>query len=180
MFKRLLAFLFVCQLALPAFAQLYPPTLPDPNRNQDSIPYKLTDIMPPFNILLKDSATLINSFNIPKGKYVALVSFSPDCSHCDNFTEKLLRGMDSLKHIQFYFLSTNPYTTEIQKFYVRHHLDKYKNIKAVGWDKEFFFLYHFGTMQIPDVALYNKNKKFVHLFKNEISVKELYEHSRTD
>lgn len=164
-------------LVAPVFAQNYPPPPPplDPNMSRDSLPYKLTDVMPPFNMLLKDSVTILNTFNIPKGKYIALVLFSPDCSHCDHFAEQLTKSMDSLKDIRFYMMSTSPIMAQIRDFYKRHHLERYDNIEAVGWDYQFFYITHFGTMQIPDVAIYDENKKFVELFQANITVRELYE-----
>jgi hypothetical protein len=152
-----------------------PPPPPPPNFNRDSLPYKLNPDLPVFNILLKDSVTTFNSFNIPKGRPVALMLFSPDCKHCSEAMDAITHGMDSLKNIRFYLMTLSPDMAGIRKFYKEHNLDKFENIEAVGWDYDFFYLTFFGAMQVPDIALYNSEKKLVHFFEPPFTVSQIFE-----
>ena len=156
-----------------AAQQRKPP--PPPNFNRDSLPYKSNPDLPVFNILLKDSVTTFNSFNIPKGRPIALMLFSPDCKHCNDAMEEITRGMDSLRNIRFYLMTLSLDMTAIRKFYEEHHLEKYNNIEVIGCDYDFFYLTFFGAMQVPDIALYSADKKLIHFFEPPFTVQQLFE-----
>ncbi len=140
-------------------------------------PYQKSTKLPVFNIQLMDSATIFNTYNIPKGKKTALMLFFPDCKHCKRTMKNLIAGMDSLKDVQFYLMTSVHSMTELKKFYEEHHLADFENIKIVGRDYEFFFAPYFGTRVVPDIAIYDENKKFVKLFEGETTVKQLYEYT---
>jgi len=179
MYRVLLSFTLSCLLSLAAVAQVHRPAprFPSPNRPKDSLPYMHNNNLPVFNLLKLDSVEIFNTFNIPKGKPIALMLFSPDCKHCNATMELLLRGIDSISNIRFYLVSTSAVMSETKKFYDKYHLDWYPNIEVVGWDYEISYLDFFGTMHIPDVALYDADKKFIHLFEAEVTVRDLYEYS---
>ena len=67
--------------------------------------------------------------------------------------------------------------TVIRKFCEDNHFADHPNIKAVGRDHEFFSLDFFGINSLPDLALYDENKKFIHLFEGRATVKDLYEYT---
>src|ERR1700748_2746221 len=52
--------------------------------------------IPPYKILTKDSV-FVTPANLKKGKPVMIVYFSPDCTHCQHFTEELKARMDKEK-----------------------------------------------------------------------------------
>lgn len=142
---------------------------------KDSLPYRLNPVLPEFNIKLLDSASIFNTNEIKKGRPVALLLFAPDCGHCQQTTEMLLSKMDSLSGIDFYFVSHVRSVTSIRNFADKYKLSNYKNIKVVGQDYDFFFLSHYGTRLLPDIALYDRHKKLLKLFESNITVKDLYE-----
>lgn len=137
------------------------------------LPYQKYPNLPAFNIRLLDSS-IFNTYNIPKGKPIILVLFMPECKHCIRTTEGLVRGMDSLKNIQFYFVTPMHDVAAIRKFYHDMHLDEYRNVKVIGRDYEFFFHDFYGVKATPSLALYDGNKKLVHLFEGEASVADIY------
>ena len=143
----------------------------------DSLPYMKSPELPAYNIRLMDSTTVFNTFNIAKGKYIAIFFFDPGCSHCHDITAELTRGMDSLKNIQFYFTTPNPDFTAMRKFASDMHLADYPNIVGIGRDYEFFFIDYYNVNSFPDLALYDENKMIVHLFEGRVTVKDLYEYT---
>lgn len=144
---------------------------------KDTLPYMKFRSLPAFNIMLSDSATIFNTYNIPKGKPVALMLFDPECKHCKDLTRKLTENMDSLKDIQFYMFTAAHSMTAIRKFYEDFHLANYSNIKVIGRDYEFFFHEYYGVKFVPDIALYDSNKKLIKLFEANATVKDLYEYT---
>jgi thiol-disulfide isomerase/thioredoxin len=139
-------------------------------------PYQKFPVLPAFNILEMDSATIFNTYNIPQGKPVALMLFSPDCKHCRRTVNALRDGMDSIKNVQFYLFTGAHSMTEIRAFYKEHHLADYKNIRIVGRDLEFFFFDHYKTRVVPDIALYDEHKKLVKLIEGETTASEVYKY----
>jgi thioredoxin-related protein len=132
--------------------------------------------IPSFPILEMDSVTIFNTAHIPKGKKTAILFFSPSCSHCLNFIKSLLANMDSVKKVQFYMITAVHDMDMIRSFYKEYDIKKYKNIKLVGRDKDFFFITHYGLVHFPGVALYDEKKKFVHFMEGEITVSDIYKY----
>lgn len=147
--------------------------MPPPPR-RDSIPYMFNNNLPAFNVLLRDSSGIFNTFNIPKGKPSALILFSPDCKHCIEFTGTLIRNIDSLKDVNIYMISMLQNITIMRNFIETYGLDRYSNIKVVGCDYEFFYLTYFAPMQLPAAAIFDADKKFVRLLDGNVSVNALY------
>lgn len=130
--------------------------------------------LPEFNILLRDNATIFNTKDIPGGKPIALMLFSPTCSHCLTTISRFLAGIDSIQDLQFYLVSPTPSITDLQTFCAQYQVDNYKNIKVVGRDVDFFFISNYGTRSFPHIALYDKNKKFIKAIEGETTLTELY------
>lgn len=166
-----------CLFSLGALAQgrKPPPPLPDPNVPKDSLPYKKYPTLPAFNILLRDSVTVFNTYNIPSGRPIGLMLFSPDCHHCHDITKLLVAGMDSLKDIRFVMVSTSGNMQAVRKFYDEFNIGQYKNIEAVGWDFDFFFLSYYAAMRIPDIVLYDADKKLIKMIEASFTVRDIYE-----
>ncbi len=146
-----------------------------PNTNRDSLPYNLYHDLPAFNIRNLDSFSIFNTFSIPKGRPSLLILFDPDCKHCQMFTDELMKGMDSLTNIDMYWCTSSSNFAALRNFVKEHEFSKYKNIKVVGRDYEFFFSDYYGANFIPDMALYDENKKFVKLYQTHVTVTELYD-----
>jgi hypothetical protein len=83
--------------------------------------------------------------------------------------------MDSLKDIDMYFVTASPGMTGVREFYKEYGLAKYKNVKVVGRDYEYFFVDFFSVHSMPSLALYGPDKKFVRLFISHATVKDLYD-----
>lgn len=141
-------------------------------------PYLKYPTLPAFNVLLSDSSTLFNTYNIPKGKPAVLMLFDPGCSHCQKFAKELTEKMDSLKNLRFYLVTSNQDMPAIRKFAEDYQLAKYPNIEVIGRDYEFFFISYYKVQSVPDLAIYDKNKKLVKLIDTKVTVDELLKHTR--
>lgn len=166
--------LVACFFAVNANAQEHR----DPNNKEekvtDSLPYQKYPTLPAFNILLLDSVTIFNTYNIPEGKPTLIMFFDPECKHCMWETRKLLEGMDSLQNIRFCMITSVHDFQNIRNFYNDHHLADYKNIEVVGRDYEYFFVTYYGVKFVPDMVLYDAHKKLLKFFEGHTSVSELY------
>ncbi len=140
-------------------------------------PYQKSPSLPVFNIRMMDSVTIFNTFNIPKGKKTMILFFSPDCKHCNAQMKILVKGMDSLSNVQFYMITPVHSMTELRSFYEKYHLADFKNIALVGRDYEFFFGTFYGIKVVPDMALYDEQKKIIKLFEGVTTISEVYKYT---
>ena len=174
MYRLILVLLILGALSIPGFGQTN--SAPDSTKKAvDSLPYLKYPTMPAFNILSIDSTTIFNTYNIPTGSPTVLMFFDPDCKHCKATMKALLKGMDSIKNVQFYVFSARHDMSMIRGFANNYHLQSYPNIKVIGMDTEFFFFSFFKVRFVPDLAVYDGDKNFVKLYQGSVTVKELYE-----
>ena len=140
----------------------------------DTLPYIKYPTLPAFNIMLLDSATIFNTYNIPEGKPIVILFFDPDCKHCKAEIKLLLQGMDSLKDVRFYFITSVHDLTKVRAFYDEYKLGDFSAIDAVGRDYEFFFLTYYGIKFVPDLVIYDEHKNLVKFFDGHVTVEEIY------
>jgi thiol-disulfide isomerase/thioredoxin len=153
----------------PAFAQDHKLNA----RDSMQLPaYMRFPTLPPFNILLQDSATVFNTFNIKEGKPTVLFFFSPDCEHCEMVTDSLAKYMDEMKKTDFYFFTFMPLSL-LRPFAEKHHLADYKNIKAIGKDFDFFFPMYFKAETVPWLVVYDRRKRLVKAWNGGVKMPEL-------
>jgi thiol-disulfide isomerase/thioredoxin len=127
--------------------------------------------LPSFDLLLSDGLTHLNTSEIKAGKPVALLYFSPDCEHCQQETTSILHHMDSLRDVQFYFI-TNDSLDRAKTFRSVFQLDKYSNI-ILAWDNQFLFPRHFKGAFPPYLVLYDRQLRQLGAFDGEMEVSKL-------
>jgi thiol-disulfide isomerase/thioredoxin len=133
--------------------------------------YQRFPTLPPFNILLQDSATVFNTYNVKKGRPTVLFFFSPDCEHCQITTDSLMKHMDEMKRADFYMFTFMPLTA-LRPFAAAHHMNDYKNI-IVGKDYEFFFPMYYKAQTVPWLVVYNRKKQLVKAWNGTVKMPEL-------
>lgn len=134
-------------------------------------PYLKYPDMPAFKIRKMDSVTVINTYNIKKGKPTMLILFGADCDHCKHFTDSLTRHMDEFKDVNIYMFTFSPFP-DLRKFAEEYKLKQYKNV-TMGNDAEMFFPGFYKINSVPGIAVYDKNKKFVKLFSGTVNIEEI-------
>lgn len=133
--------------------------------------------MPAFDILLKDSTTIINTSQIPEGKPVLLFYFSPDCEHCQVETVDLLKNIDSLKALRLYFITSDDFS-RLKVYEKYYNINNYPNI-VLGRDYRNALPNHFNILAPPFSALYSKNKRLVAVFAGETKIDDILSHIKS-
>jgi thiol-disulfide isomerase/thioredoxin len=145
----LLFFVFACT-CFSALAQTDSTKLP---------PFQRFPSLPPVQILLSDSSTIYTKDQIPKGKPVLFMVFSPDCSHCQDETTDMVAHMDKLKDVHIVMITMQPFSM-MKDFIEKYGLAKYSNI-IIGKDIYYFTPGFFELRNIPFIAIYNKKGKLI-------------------
>lgn len=126
--------------------------------------------IPAFKLVLTDSSLFTNKM-IPAADYTCIVYFSPDCGHCQYEADQMIRNMDSLKNIQFVWVSYRDFN-DIKAFARKYQFDLYPNI-ITGRDPEYAVPSFYQVKFTPFVALYNKEKQFLKVWEQGVEIPEL-------
>jgi len=136
-------------------------------------PYQRFPELPPIQILLSDSSTMYTKAQIPGGRPVLFMIFSPDCSQCQHETEELIAHMDELKDDQIVMITYHPLYM-MKDFIANYGLSKYPNI-VVGKDIYYITTSFFDIRNIPYLAMYNKKGKLIEGFAGSLPIPKVIE-----
>ena len=128
-------------------------------------------LLPSFNLLLPDSSTWLNTANIPAGKPLIFIGFSPTCTHCQKETRDIVDHIDRLKGAQIYFVTSYPFQ-DMKGYYQYFKLAKYPNI-TMGADAKNDFLRYFNAQMIPYIAIYDSKKRLKQAVMGEFGITPL-------
>lgn len=131
-------------------------------------PYQRYPTLPPIKILLSDSSTIYTKAEIPTGKPVLVMIFSPDCSHCQHETEELIAHMDELKNDEILMITYHPLYM-MKDFITNYGLSKYPNI-VVGKDIYYITTGFYDVHNIPYLAMYDKKGKLIEGFEGSLPI----------
>lgn len=167
--KKLLFGIFLMSIPFLSFEQTGNTNVPD------TLPaYKKNSHLPTFSILTIDSTTYTNA-NLPAGKPVIIIYFSPECGHCQYELGEIAKKMDSanLTRAQFVLVSFHP-IPDLKKFAATYGLTKFPNI-VLGRDPKYFIPSFFRVEFTPYVAIYSPVREFAGEFRMGAKPQELSE-----
>lgn len=122
-------------------------------------PYQRFPQVPPFQLLLGDSATFYKKEDLPKGKPVLLMIFSPECSHCQHTAEELVQYKNELKNIQIILATLHP-IAQMNAFAATYGLDALPNV-VLGKDVYFILPSFYNLHNLPYMAFYNAKGRLI-------------------
>jgi thiol-disulfide isomerase/thioredoxin len=115
----------------------------------------------PYRIFTTDSV-FVTPANLPKGKPVMIIYFSPDCSHCQRMMYELKPKMKELSHIQVVMItwSANYDIRAIREFKRDYGLKNYPNftIGSEGYTR--LVQNYYNVQTTPFIAMYDSKGKF--------------------
>lgn len=123
--------------------------------------------MPPFTLLKPDSTELKRD-DLPKGRKLLFMYFSPTCEHCQHQTKDMLSEIEKLKDVQILMATYQPFD-EMKKFYADYKIANYKNI-SMGRDRAFFFPPFYKMNNLPYLALYDAKGNLITTFDGNRSM----------
>lgn len=100
-----------------------------------------------------------------------LMLFNPQCEHCRQATEDLLKNIDKFKDIQI-IMSTSMLFDSMMTFREKYQLAQFENI-VVAQDPNFFLPTYFMINSLPFLAFYDKKKELIEVFEGSLPVKKI-------
>lgn len=127
----------------------------------DTTSYLSNKNIPNVRLIQGDSSWFTNE-NIPKGKPVVIIYFSPECGHCQLSAQEINNDIDKVKDAFFIWVSYYP-VPEIKEFAEKYKLAQYNNFKF-GRDPKYAIPTFYRVKFTPFMAVYNKEGKLMQTF----------------
>ncbi len=127
--------------------------------------------IPPFKIVRADG-TLFRAQDLPQGKPVIIIYFSPDCEDCQKFTGALTSRIDDFwdaSIVMVTYLSVQSVADYVRKY----KLNIYPNIYVGTEGNAFIVRYYYNVRRFPFVVLLDKDGKMVKIWNREENIEEL-------
>jgi thiol-disulfide isomerase/thioredoxin len=132
---------------------------------------EVKDSIPSFKILLSNG-TYYTRQDIPKGKPVILIYFSPDCEHCQKLLNSFFPRIKEFKNSEI-VLVTFKTVDEVKTFEQQYQTYKYPNL-VVGTEGNTYYLrYYYKLTNTPFTVLYDKKGNMVYSYRKETPVTDL-------
>jgi len=148
--KKVLLFLMAAVVSAAVYAQA-----------PDTTSYLSNKNIPPISLIQGDSSLFTNK-DIPAGKPVVIIYFSPECGHCQLTAQEIKNNIDSVKDAFFVWVSYFP-VPEIKDFAIKYKLAQYDNFKF-GRDPKYAIPSFYKVKFTPFMAVYNTNGRLMQTF----------------
>ena len=121
--------------------------------------------LPPFQMTLANGK-VFKAQDLPIGKPIVIIYFSPECDHCEKMTKELLKKEASFKKASVAMITHLP-VERVAKFVQQYGLSKYSNIFIGTEGNTFFVRKYYKIEQMPFIALHDKNGNIVKVYRKE-------------
>lgn len=129
------------------------------------------DSLPNFK-MMESGGNMFSVKEIPKGKPVVIIYFSPECEHCIKLMDQLFPRINELKKAEIVLMSFKP-VSELPDFEKRYQTSKYKNIVVGTEGTSYYLRYYYKIQRTPFVAIYDKKYNLVATFEKEPTADEI-------
>lgn len=127
--------------------------------------------VPPFR-MTQSNGKLFNATNLPYGKPILLIYFSPDCDHCQVMMKEWFKKVDDFKKASVVMISFLP-IDKMATFEKDFKTNQYPNIIVGTEGFSFFVRNYYGIADMPFMVLYDKDGNLVTSHEKNIPLKEL-------
>ena len=133
--------------------------------------YSQSGKVPPFQ-MVQANGRVFKAENLPMGKPIVIIYFSPDCDDCKLLMEGLLNRMNDFKKASIAMITYLSVENVIQ-FVTKYNLNVYSNIFVGTEGNSLFVRDYYKIVQFPFMALYNKNGDLIKIFNKENSLEDM-------
>lgn len=102
-----------------------------------SVTYSQHNKVPPFQ-MIQSNGKIFLAGNLPMGKPIVIIYFSPECEDCQQLTKELLSRIKDFNNASIAMI-TNLSVDKVKQFATEYQLDKYSNI-FIGTEGDSFFV----------------------------------------
>ncbi len=127
--------------------------------------------LPPFR-MMRSNGNAFKAQDLPIGKPVIIIYFSPDCDHCNTFMEAFFKQPATFTKASVAMITYLP-VGKLAEFDTKYELKKYPNIYSGTEGYSFFVRDYYKLSDIPFAALYDKTGNLIKSYSKSIPLAEL-------
>ena len=127
--------------------------------------------LPPFR-MTQANGKVFKAQDLPMGKPIIIIYFSPECDHCEKLMQALLKRTAELKKASIAMITFLP-IDKVAKFSSDYKLAQYSNIYVGTEGNTFFLKNYYKLTTMPFMALYNKNGDLIKMYPKEDQLDDL-------
>ena len=127
--------------------------------------------LPPFR-MMQANGKIFKAEELPMGKPIIIIYFSPECDHCDRLMKELVKQKEELKKASIAMITYLP-VEKVLEFEKSYSLKNYSNIYAGTEGNSFFLRNYYKLTEMPFAALYSKNGDLIKFYNKEVDIKDL-------
>ncbi len=130
--------------------------------------------VPPFR-MVKSDGKVFRAENLPLGKPIIIIYFSPDCDDCQMFISELLSRINDFRNVSIAMV-TYLSVESVSEFVAKNKLTRYTDIYVGTEGSNLFIKNYYNISLFPFAALYNKNGDLIKKYNSkEINLNDLAE-----
>ena len=141
------------------------------SQTDTSLLYLRFPTLPPFSLTKIPDSSSFTRNNLVKKKATVIIFFNTDCDHCQVEIKKLTAKIDQLKNVQIIMVSAMGFNL-LQRFYEDYKIADYPNI-TMARDPSYNFTSFYKAYFVPQVYMYDKNRKFLNVIRGIVPVEEI-------
>ncbi|MFH0843458.1 MAG: redoxin domain-containing protein [Bacteroidota bacterium] len=131
-----------------------------------------TQKVPPFQMMLHDGK-VFRAQNLPLGKHIIIVYFSPECEECHEFIKAMKERIEDLQSASIAMITYMP-VEKVKPYVAENKLNIYPNMYVGTESNSLFVANYFSIKLFPFVALFDKNGTLVKKYTSkEVNIDDL-------
>lgn len=122
--------------------------------------------------MVQANGKVFRAQDLPTGKPILLIYFSPDCDHCQKLMNAFFKQTANFKKASVAMITYLP-VEKVSQFAKDYKVAKYPNVYVGTEGNTLFVQRYYNLSQIPFVALYSKGGDFITSYVRTVPLKEL-------
>lgn len=115
--------------------------------------------VPPFR-MVKPDRTIFRAEELPIGKSIIIIYFSPDCEDCQKLTHELISRIDEFRTASIAMITYQP-VENVEAYVKKNDLGRFGNIYAGTEGSSLFVRNYYNVVKFPFLALYTSSGDLV-------------------
>lgn len=127
--------------------------------------------LPPIRVVTLNGRQITNKDVAYDGNLLVML-FNPTCEHCENMTALMKRNIFLFKKTKVLMVAAAPMMPYMEYFENNMKVSQYPTF-IVGVDSNFLVDRTFMYQSLPQINIYDKDRKFIKMYSGEVSLDSL-------
>jgi hypothetical protein len=139
---------------------------------KDSLSHKKRKKKMAQEVIQDKSKKIVTNADVDNRANLLVMMFNPTCSHCEDQAERMEKNIAYFSNSKMLMIATPNQGQYVPAFVKNHHVASYPSF-IVGVDSSNFIDKVFLYQALPQINIYNADRKLIRTFTGEVSVDSL-------